>query len=369
MTQLLEPYSILEISLARLNAGEDLETVLADYPQQAAEMRPLLIAALKASRSGVPLRVPASAQIDSRTRFLAEAQRRQTKPKGFLPRFNFAYAAIAIIILLFAGIYGTSLASAETVPGETLYPVKRVVEQAQLALTTDQTSRLDLEEEFDRRRVAEAEVLEQEGRIESVTVAGPLEEMADQSWSVGGVKLNLTSDQQALARTLLGSYIEVKGKIRGEEGIEVENLELRLFTFTGKLEAINTNEWTVSGVKVLVMESTQISGKPRIGRRVELTTLYYDEDYFLALTVRVSGNESNGTGSKEKNKGSDDPVEIKSTEDRTENTPEATRTPDPDDKDPTSDSDSVKTSDSDDDHRLTETPKPDEEHQPTNTPD
>lgn len=369
MTQLFEPYSILEICLARLNAGENLETVLADYPQQAAEMRPLLIAALKASRSGVPLRVPASAQIDSRTRFLAEAQRRQTKPKGFLPRFNFAYAAIAIIIIIFAGIYGTGLASAETVPGETLYPVKRVVEQAQLALTTDQITRLDLEEEFDRRRVAEVEELKQEGRTESVTVAGPLEELADLSWSVGGVKLNLTPDQLALARTLLGSYIEVKGKIRGEEGIEVENLELRLFTFTGKLEAINANEWIVSGVKVLVMDSTQISGKPRIGRRVELTTLHYDEDYFLALTVRVSGNESNGAGSKEKNKGSDNPVETESVEDRPENTLEVTQTPVSEEKDSSGGGDSDKTPDSDDDHRLTETPKPNEEHEQTKTPD
>ena len=78
---------------------------------------------------------------------------------------------------------------------------------------------------------------------------------------------------------MLGSYIEVKGKIRGEEGIEVENLELRLFTFTGTIEEINGKEWKVSGVKVLVMDSTQIKGKPRVGKRVELTTLHYDDDF------------------------------------------------------------------------------------------
>ncbi len=369
MTQQLEPYTILENCLARLNKGEDLETVLADFPQQAAELRPLLIAALKASRSGVPLRVPASAQIDSRTRFLVEAQRRQTKPVGFLPRFKLAGAFAAFALIVFVGIFGTGLASAETVPGETLYPVKRAVEQAQLVLTTNQSTRLDLEEEFDRRRVAEAEELKQEGRTEPVTVAGPLEELDDDSWSVGGVKLNLTPDQIILARTLLGSYIEVKGKIRGEEGIEVENLELRLFTFAGTIEEISGKEWKVSGVKVLVMDSTQVSGKPRVGKRVELTTLHYDEDSFLALTVRVSGNGSNGNGSKEEIKGSDDPVMTESVDDNPENTLEATRTPDHDDSDSSKDDESSKTPDSNDDHQRTETPKPDDDHEPTKTPD
>jgi hypothetical protein len=369
VTQHLEPYAILEICLTRLNAGEDLETILVDFPQQAAEMRPLLIAALKASRSGAPLRVPASAQIDSRTRFLVEAQRRQTKPMGFLPRFKMAGAFVAIAIIVFAGIYGTGLASAQTVPGETLYPVKRVVEQAQLVLTTDQSTRLDLEEEFDRRRVAEAEELEQAGRTESVTVAGSLEKVEQQTWAVGGVKLKLSPDQEAIARTLVGSYIEVKGKIRGEEGIEVEKLELRLFTFTGTVEAIKGNEWTVSGVKVLVMESTQISGKPRVGKKVELTTLHYDDDSFLALTVRVSGSGSNGNGSKEDKKGSDDPVITESVEDNPERTLEVTRTPEPQQTESSNSGESNKTPDSNDDHQLTETPHPTEVHEPTKTPD
>lgn len=369
MTQHLEPYTSLENSLARLNKGEDLETILADYPQQAAELRPLLIAALKASRSGVPLRIPASAQIDSRTRFLVEAQRRQTKPVGFLPRLKLSGALAAITFIVFVGIFGTGLASAETVPGETLYPVKRVVEKAQLALTTNQSTRLNLEEEFDRRRIAEAEELEKEGRTEPVTVAGPLEELADQTWSVGGVKLKLSRDQEELARTLVGSYIEVKGKIRGEEGIEVENLELRLFTFTGTIEEISGNEWKVSGVKVLVMDSTQVKGSPRIGRRVELTTLHYDDDSFLALTVRVSGSGSNGNGSKEENKGSSDPVLTTAVDDSPEDTLEATRTPELDNSGSSNNADSSKTPETNDDHQRTETPKPDDDHEPTKTPD
>ncbi|MFA5837866.1 MAG: DUF5667 domain-containing protein [Bellilinea sp.] len=371
MAQHLETYSLLENCLARLNAGEDLESILAQYPQQAAELRPLLTAALKARQSGSPLRIPASAQIDSRTRFLVEARRRQSQPKAFFPRLNFAGALMTALILLFAGIFGTSLASAETVPGEALYPVKRVVEQAQLALTTSQTARLDLEEEFDRRRVAEAEELEQNGLTESVRVAGPLEESDDETWSVGGVKLKLTSEQAVLARTLIGSYIEVNGQIRGEEGIEVESLELRLFTFSGTLEAIQDTEWTVSGVKVLVMESTQITGKPKIGKRVDLTTLRYDEDYFLALTVRVTGG-SDGDKPGETDKGgknSDDPVITDIIDDVPVPTIELTRTPEPEKSEPTHEPEETKGSNSGSDDKGTELTKLIETILPTKTPD
>ena len=371
MTQHLETHSLLENCLARLNAGEDLESILAQYPQQAKELRPLLTAALKARQNGRPLRIPASAQIDSRTRFLAEAHRRQSRPKSFFPRLNFAGALVTALILLFAGIFGTGFASADTVPGETLYPVKRVVEKAQLALTTDQGARLELEEEFDRRRVAEAEELEQKGRIESVRVAGPLEASDDETWSVGGVKLKLTSEQAVLARTLTGSYIEVNGQIRGEEGIEVESLELRLFTFSGTLEAIQDTEWTVSGVKGLVMETTQITGKPKVGKRVDLTTLRYDENYFLALTVRITGG-SNGDKPKETNKGgegSDDPVITGIVDDELLATIVPSQTPEPKETEPTHEPEETKGTNSGSDDKGTELPELIETLLPTKTPD
>jgi len=368
LAQSLDLYTLLENCLARLHAGEDLETVLKAYPQQAADLRPLLVAALKAQRNGIPLRVPASAQIDSRTRFLMEAQRRQAQPRGFWSRLNLAGALTAAILLVFVGAFGTSLASADSIPGQTLYPVKRVVERAQLALTSDQSTRLDLEEEFDRRRILEAEKLEVSGRTESVAVAGQLMEDNEKTWRVGGVKLNLTPDQVALANTLNGSYIEVKGEIRGGEGIEVENLELRLFPFSGTIQSIQDNQWKVSGVKVLVMDTTEITGTPRVGSRVDLTTLRYDEDVYLALTVRVSNSSANSKDNSGKDDGKkDDNQDPKSANDDPVKTPSVESTPVPHEQESTRVS--TETRESEDSHNQVETPKPTEIHEATRTPD
>jgi hypothetical protein len=369
VTQQLDHYSNLEDCLSRLEAGEDLETILKRYPQKAAEeLRPLLVAALKARRSGAPLRVPASAQIDSRTRFLLEAGRRQSAQKSFLPRMRLVGALAALIVLLFAGVYGTSLASADAIPGETLYPVKRAVEQAQLALTANQSSRLDLEEEFDRRRILEAEQLEETGRTQSVTVAGPLELFTDLAWRVGGVKLNLTDDQIALAQSLSGSYIEVQGEIRGGEGIEVNSMELRLFTFSGLIESIQDDQWTVSGVKVLVMDTTQISGSPRIGKRVDLTTLRYEDDVYLALTMRVTGGNSKNDSSSQQNSHPQSTVGTRQGGEKLEKTPEPERSPESKEPEPTHAVESPGSSEPDDSESAGETPHPTEFHDPSKTP-
>ena len=291
----LDDYSLFETCLSRLEAGEDLEAILASYPERADKLRPLLLAAIKARQSGKPIRVPASAQVDSRTRFLIEAsQIQERKQHGLF--FQLRYAGVTALIVLFiaAGIYGTAVASTQTVPGETLYPVKRAVEQAQLALTDDQVARLQLEEEFDRRRVAETAALAKTGRPEKVALAGQLIEKPEQGYSVGGLKLALDPEEEALARSLSGSYVEVEGVVRGEEGVEVEKLELRLFNISGTLQAISSTEWTVSGVKVLIMDNTQITGTPAVGKKVEMTALHNLDEYFLALSVRVTGKGSNG---------------------------------------------------------------------------
>lgn len=313
LKQFRDDYSLFEYCLARLEAGEDLESILASIPDEADKMRPVLQAADQARHTGEPVRIPASAKIDSRTRFLVEASRMQKKSPGFQPHFRLAGAIAIAVFILFAGLFGTGLASAETVPGETLYPIKRAMESAQLALTSDQSTRLDLEEEFDRRRVTETEKLVEAGRTESVSLAGTLNETTEHVWVVGNVPLALTPDQLEIAHSLRGSYVEVKGKLQTGNGLSVETMELRLFNISGLLDSMTDKEWVVSGVKILVMENTQITGKPEVGRKVYLSALHYDEDYFLALSAQFTGPSSQKNNGQEQhnnngkdNQGNDD---------------------------------------------------------------
>jgi len=360
--QAMDDYSLFEHCLTQLEAGKDLDSILAQFPDKADKLRPMLIAALKARRRGIPMRVPASAQVDSRTRFLAEAARiQESKHRKPLLRLRFAIMAALIVVVVLAGLIGTGLSSAQAIPGQPLYSVKRTVEQAQLALTTDQAARLKLEEEFDLRRVSEAEKLARTDYSGSIKLAGPLVASGDQKWSVGGVQLSLDDDQAALAESLIGSYVEVEGLVSPGDGLAVDQMELRLFNISGTIEEINGAEWRVSGVIVMIMDTTKISGKPAVGKKVEMTALHNTSENYLALSVKVKGRNSNQETDDDNNTGNttsqpggnNQDEEVTQTSQVKSSEPEATETPK-----------------RDEDHQdnKTPTPKPDETDDEDRTP-
>jgi hypothetical protein len=71
-------------------------------------------------------------------------------------------AALFMVVLL---LFGSAVsASAASVPGDFLYPVKRAAEQVRLALTPEQ-ERVDLHLEFARQRLQELQVLTDRGEV------------------------------------------------------------------------------------------------------------------------------------------------------------------------------------------------------------
>jgi hypothetical protein len=291
---------LLEEDLAQLRSGAGLEEVIARHPVQADRLRPLLEAARLAQSLDSNLSDMKIAQNRSRARFLGAARQRRERGRASifarLTRMRMAGAAALIAIVLFASLVGASLSSVSAVPGQALYPVKRVVEQAQMALTTRQSSRLELEEAFDQRRMLEAEKLLNANRIQPVTFAGFLWEDPQQGWFVDRVKLILTPEQEAMAHALIGSYVEIKGVVRGGAGVEVTEMKLRLFHLDGEIERMEPGLWVVSGVAVQIQDSTQVIGNPRAGTYVELTALRLSGGQFLALSAKPGGKGSPQSG-------------------------------------------------------------------------
>ncbi len=287
---------LLEEGLAQLRSGAGLEDVLARHPEQADLLRPLLETAWLAQILGADVSDLKTAQNRSRARFLGAAHERRNPARltGLrrLTRMRMAGAVALIAVMLFASLVGTGLSSASAVPGQALYPVKRAVEQAQMALTTRQSSRLELEVAFDQRRMLEAETLLHADKIQAVTFAGFLWEDPQQGWFVDLVKLTLTPEQEVMAYTLDGSYVEIKGVVRGEAGVEVSELKLRLYHLDGILENVQAEKWVVSGVTVQIQPSTQVIGNPKKGMRVELTAVRLKDGQYLALSAKPAGKGS-----------------------------------------------------------------------------
>ncbi len=97
----------------------------------------------------------------------------QMKPIWYLKRFSMSTAGIilAIVIALGAAGGGTAYAAQNSLPGDTLYPVKLGTEQAIMMLPGDDVARAERALNFAERRVQEMETLAERGRSEDLDLA------------------------------------------------------------------------------------------------------------------------------------------------------------------------------------------------------
>jgi len=146
---------ILDECLERLLAkGETLEQCFQRYPEQAAELRPLLETALATKRASA-IEPRSEFRAKARYQFHSALQALESKRPLFswLPRWA-TVVAIALALLLVGG-GGTVAAAAGSMPDEPLYPVKIASEQVRLVFTPSSLSKAELYASLADKRVAE----------------------------------------------------------------------------------------------------------------------------------------------------------------------------------------------------------------------
>jgi len=148
--------NILDECLERLLVeGETIEQCLQRYPEQAAELEPLLQTALEAKEAST---IQPRAEFKAKARYqfrsaLQETASRRSRPFfGWLPRW--ATVVTIVLVLLLAG-GGTVVVASNSMPDSPLYSVKLATEEAQLMLTPSEIGKARLCAELVDRRVAE----------------------------------------------------------------------------------------------------------------------------------------------------------------------------------------------------------------------
>ncbi len=137
--------SILEQSIAQMAEGKArVESCLLAYPAQAAELRPLLLAAEAVLAVPKPAMAPeARARIEAQLFEAAVANgllRRERKPLKLprlrlpiaLPRWRLAYSVLAAIVVVALLMTTTMVGAANALPGSPFYPVKLATEDVWL---------------------------------------------------------------------------------------------------------------------------------------------------------------------------------------------------------------------------------------------
>lgn len=148
--------------------GETLEQCLGRYPEQAAELKPLLetVLAVKEASAVEPrpeFKARASYQFRSALGEKAAPKRRPFF--GWLPRWATALT-IVLVVLLAGG--GTVVAASNSMPDSILYPVKLATEEVRLAFTPSQLGKARLCSSFADERVAEIIYMAEKGDAHQV---------------------------------------------------------------------------------------------------------------------------------------------------------------------------------------------------------
>jgi hypothetical protein len=218
----------LENCLQRMDQAESLDSVLALYPELAAQLRPLLDTAARA-RSASRESLPQAVLVRQRSRSLAlAADLRQGKDRHLVKRrfWRPALTILAVMAILVMSSKGLLIASAHSIPGDTLYPLKRSVESTQLHLVSDPAKRQLLEQEFGDRRVDETKSLLAHQRIENVDFTGVVSSQSEGKWQVSGISVYVTPHTEIDEGILVGDEIEVHGATDSGGSVAASQLSL-----------------------------------------------------------------------------------------------------------------------------------------------
>jgi hypothetical protein len=226
-------FTILDECVSRLRQGDPPEACLADYPTHAGELAPDL--ALTAELFHLSLLEPSAdavalghqkmmAALDVREkrsrladlsafmdRYISPLRRRQHGAATTLLRT----AVIAIVLLVVSGSFAIT-ASADSLPGDILYPVKLSWENTRLALTIDESSRQSLQIEFERRRRAEVQAVMDLRKPVIVEFKGVLESSTAEVWMVDGLDVYITDDTKMDGAINVGQKIIVRARVRDD---------------------------------------------------------------------------------------------------------------------------------------------------------
>jgi hypothetical protein len=295
-------------SLDALAAGEPLEAILARYPRQAAELRPMLEAARAAREHGPQAAaVPRQAQAASRARMLARAaelrrQRAAARPAGggllALARVRtwaLAHRAVSIALAFLLGFvlgtYGVVSASAGSLPGEPLYGIKRTLEQTQLLFSPGPRARAELETSFSERRVDEVQRLLAGARSAFVTFGGTLERIDGQRWTVAGIVVETHTGTEFAGTPFPGLFVEISGTAQPGGVIRADRVDVTGVVFYGQLRSRAGDAWLVDDTRFVVSAITEIAGAPGAGDMVTVHARRLASGDLLALRI-AAGLES-----------------------------------------------------------------------------
>ncbi len=298
----------LDICLQSIDAGVSLEECIIRYPEFADELRNLLQTAEILKRLDLE-QIPIDSMRVNESKILLQASiYRNTKKPGHLSLTSWISktylqfvnslriispltgkiimaVSIAVVLIFISG--GLMITSAKSIPGEALYPVKRVVEDIKIYLAANGEIRHEYEDRYSKQRVEEVNALFAMAREQRISFEGIVLSTEDTQWNVSGIPIVIQPDTTIIIgneRVSLigpGMRVEVEGQTTKQGQVLADEIHLREYEFTGLVEKIDSNDWQISGFKFNIPSYVHIDTGIRVGDEVTILIRSDDEGLFV----------------------------------------------------------------------------------------
>ncbi|MFZ1400317.1 MAG: DUF5667 domain-containing protein [Candidatus Promineifilaceae bacterium] len=218
--------SVLQESLDLLEQGLPIEQILARYPDHVAALRPFLQTALQLAT--VAPQPSLAAKQRSQKAFLAHAESLKVTPVQpsawyRLRQILLPLVSLAAVVILF-GATAVSV-SGSAIPGDTLYTVKRLVEDVRLNGADDPETAVALVESYRQERIREVQTLLRTGRAAEASFEGEVQALQTDQWTVAEIDIQLNAATRITGQPRLGELARVNG--RTENGVfTAETIEI-----------------------------------------------------------------------------------------------------------------------------------------------
>ena len=215
---------VLQRCLEELEKGRSLDQCLAQYPEEAGRLEPLLQTALSV-RSLSPLAVPETTQARLRNRVMAEWDRRQQprRPRLRLPFLipRWATVAAAVLVVALSGV-STVAAAGSAVPGDLLYSVKEFREEAQLWFARSSEAKVEIYTKLVKERAEEVRKLAAQEEDRSKAISQALDRLDRHLAALDAVVEDNLRREQAAPAVVDSGFLEALGRVvEGQDSARV----------------------------------------------------------------------------------------------------------------------------------------------------
>ena len=302
----------LEKCISAMIAGVPMEKSLQDFPDHAIELNKLLKTAELVNSFCVEI-IPLDAKAKSQNELLGQAERFRVGNKQGKNSLSIEWLTFSIrnvfqsvsnvrplagrvilalivvgLLLLFSG--GLLVTSAKSLPGDSLYPVKRVVEDIKVYLAPSLEVRHEFEHIYSEKRVDEVVKLMGLAREQQISFEGIVASMDGLNWKVSDIRVIINPDTTIFVGTdgvngiFPGMLVEVEGNTSSEGWVYAIEIHLREYRLNGIVEELNSKNLKISGIQIAILPITQIEPGIQVGDEVTVL-IRSEDDGLVALTI------------------------------------------------------------------------------------